>query len=393
MGDIRMTSEHRREDLSFSCVLVSAVFFLVLSQAFILRVPEVVTQIFRPMIVFFLIIKMMQRGQVNFSARSVALVAAIYCTLIIFFVKVNANEIMQASATSLYLLMFWVVCGTPWNRREVRFIIKACFAGAIACAVFLFVSNDPTNLSVGASGDMKMLGMHVNRNKNAYAFSTGTVIGIIYLLHGKNIKKFWACLLTAIVAYALLYSQCRGAFFCAVAGTVIVVTSILLKVKKQDQGKFVLYSALFVLFCVLAYYLLKNSQLSRLIDGDSTSGRDEGIKYAWNLFLSGDLFGKIFGNGYGFEAAHTEGVGAHLVYATYLLSIGLVGCLMITSIFILTGLGIRGSIPHAFWTCAFLRTFFEGLDYYIYIPLILSIIIYNYSSIHRRNCVELFSGK
>lgn len=391
MSNVHLTNEYKKEKLSFGCVLVGAVFFLVLSQALILRVPEIVTQIFRPIIVLFLSIKMTQRGQIQFEAGRIAAIAALYCAFDLLLTGINSEEIMRASAVCLYLLMFWAVCGTPWNRREVQFIIKACFIGALACAVAIFLSNDPTDLHVGNSGDMKLFGTYVNRNKNAYAFTVGTVLGVIYLLYGKNIKKFWITITTIVIAYALLYSQCRGAFFCAVAGVTIVVFGKLLEVKKRDQGKFIVYSVLFVLFCIAAYYLLKNSELSRLIDGDK-SGRDGGIKYAWNLYLDCGIFKKIFGNGHVFESLHTEGVGAHLVYMKYLLAVGVVGCLLITLVFISSGLRIKGAIPYALFASAFLRTFFEGLDYYIYIPLILSVVIYNYSVTHRKRGGELFEG-
>ena len=387
-----MTGEYRKGSLSFSCVLVGSVFFLVLSQALIVKLPDVVTQIFRPLIVFFLLLVMFRRGQEAFPARKVALIAAIYCAFDLLLTSVNVDEITRASAVSLYLLMFWVVTGTPWTKREVQFIIKACFLASFACAIAIFISNDPTDLSVGNSGDMSMFGTYVNRNKNAYAFTIGTVIGVIYLIYGKHVKKFWVLVITAVVAYALLYSQCRGAFFCTVVGVAIVVFGKLLEVKKRDQGKFLLYSFLFILFCIASYYLLKNSELSRLIDGDK-SGRDDGIKHAWQLFLSSDMFGKIFGNGYVYEGAHTEGVGAHLVYTSYLLSTGMVGCLLIVWMFICSGLRIKGTIPLALFICAFMRTFFEGLDYYIYIPLILSMIIYNYSVIYGRKEDELFESK
>ena len=392
MSDVRLTNEYRRERISFSCVLVSTVFFLVLFQAPILKVPEIVTQVFRPVIVFFLLIRMVQRGKIDFSARIIALIMAIYCIIDLMLTKINVDEIIRASAVCLYLLMFCAVTGTAWNKREIRFIVFACFLGTFACAIAIFASNNPTDLHVGTSGNMKMLGTYVNRNKNAYAFTTGTILGVIYLLYGKNIKKFWIAIMTAVIAYALLYSQCRGAFFCAIAGVLILLVSGLLRVKKRDEGKFLFYTLLLIVICIASYFLLKNSQLSRLIDGD-TSGRDDGIQHAWQLFLNGGTFNKIFGFGYCFEGEHTDGCGAHLVYATYLLAIGLTGCTLLVLIFLCTASRIKGAVPYALFINAFLRTFFEGLDYYIYIPLILSLIIFNYTYIYRRSVNELFSGR
>lgn len=389
MNNICPTNEYRRESISFSCIVVSFVFFLVLFQAPILRLPEIATQVFRPIIVFFLLIRMTQKGKIDFSARTIALVAAIYCAFDLLLVKINGDEIMKAAAVILYLLMFCAITGTSWNRREVSFIIFACFIGAFACAVAILMSNNPTDFHTGANNQMQMLGMYVNRNKNAYAFSIGTLIGISYLLYGKNRSKFFVALVTAVIGYALLYSQCRGAFFCTVAGVVIVVAGMLLKIRKQNPSKFLAYSVLFILLCVTAYFLLKNSPLNRLIDGD-TSGRDDGIEYAWQLFRNGDIFNKVFGFGYLYETEHTVGAISHTVYTNFLLSTGLIGAGLIVLLLLCSYKRIKGSLAYAFFAGAFLRTFFEILDYYIYIPLILSIIIFNYSKVYKRPESDVF---
>lgn len=250
MNDTHLTREYGYERLSISCLLVSTVFFLVLSQAFIIRLPEIATQVFRPLIVFFLVIRMHQRGEVKFGARTVAMIAAVYCAFVLVFIPFNTEEIKRTSAVVLYLLMFWAVCGTPWNRREVRFIIMACFVGAFVCSIAFFISNDPTDLHVGTSGEMNMLGVSVNRNKNAYAFSIGTIIGILYLLYGSKKHRIIVLLMTALIAYGLLYSQCRGAFFCTVVGVTILVAGILLRIKKSNEAKSILYSLLFIVFCM-----------------------------------------------------------------------------------------------------------------------------------------------
>ena len=388
MRQSRLTNEHRRESLSFSCVLVSAIFFVVLFQVPILKAPSVVTQVFRPLIIFFLLITMLRRGAISFPARTVAFIAAFHCCLVLLYNSMSVDEITGGVSVILYLLMFCAVTGMPWNKREVRFIIMACFLGAFVCAIALFLSNDPTDLHVGSSGDMKMLGVHVNRNKNAYAFATGTIIGVSYLLKGK--KNFLVAIITAVLVYGLLYSQCRGAFFCTVLGVSILILGWLLDIKKKNEAKFLVYSILFVLFCIAAYYLLKNSELNRLIDGESKSGRDDGMKYAWNLFLNGDFFEIVFGHGFTFEENNTVGPISHLVYTQYLLSTGAIGTLLIVAMITLSGLKVRGSVSYALFANAILRTFFESLDYYIYIPLILSVIIYLYSSSHGTTANSLF---
>ena len=375
----------------FGALVVSAVFFLVLSQAFILRVPEIVTQVFRPIIVVAMLLRMSHdRIVVASNYRTFALLAALYCAFVMLFQKFNIYELTRASAVILYLLMFWSVSGVRWNRKEIQLIMFSCFLAAFVCAIAIFVSNDPTDLHVGTSGEMEMLGVSINRNKNAYAFSLGTIIGLAYILYGNIRFKPLILCVTAVTAYALLYSQCRGAFFCAVAGIVVLVFGLLLRIRRKNPNGFIVYSILFILSCIILYYLIKNSELSRLVDGDSTSGRDDSIKHAWELFLQSDLLGKIFGHGFGFEGENSEEIGAHLVYVSYLLSIGIIGTFLITLMFVQAFRNIRGPIPLALWSAAFLRTFFEGLDYYIYIPLILSMVISTYVKRRGRKGNELF---
>lgn len=383
-----------RERISLGCVIVSAVFFLVLSQAFILRLPDVATQMFRPLIIAIIYIEAKSRGVIKAGYRTSALLAALYCTFVIVLLEqFSVKEMMQGFAIVLYFLMFFAISGVPWNKREIRLIINAVFFATFVCAVVLFISNSPTDLKAARGGDLNILGIPVNRNKNAYAFGIGTVIGMLYLFRGRSTHKLMVALSTAVIAYALLYSQCRGAFICTVAAIMVIALSMIAGEWKHNQGKAIVQAFLLIVVCVAGYYLLKNSELSRLVDGDSTSGRDVGIKEAWQMFLNSDMFGKIFGNGYLYQEQHIDGVGAHLVYVGYLVAVGIIGTGFVVIMFLSAGLKIRGGTAKAFWLFGFLRTFFEGLDYYIYIPLLLAVMIYNYTYLYGRNTYELFSGK
>ena len=390
MNNARLNNEFDNRTLPFSCVLVAAVFFLVLSQAIIIRFPPVFTQVFRPAIVFFLLIRMVQRGQLEFPARRTALIAAIYCILVLLLNPINSDEIMSGLTTSLYLLMFVAVTGIAWNKRESSFIVEAVFWGTFVCAVAVMLSNDITNLHTGVDGDIYIFGVPMNRNKNAYAFAIGVVLGIVFMARNRGLKRLLFTLMTGMMGFCLMYSQCRGAFLCTSLGIFTLIGVELLKLRRRNSAKAFMYAILVVISCIVAYYLIKNSQFSRLIDGESTSGRDIGIKHAWQLFLNSDLFGKIFGNGFGYEEAHSDTIGAHLVYATFLVSSGLVGCMLIILMFVKTFARIKGAVPYALFAVALSRTFFEGLDYYIYIPLILSVISYNYMRLSGRTAYELF---
>ena len=372
---------------------VCIVLFLVLSQVLILKLPESITALFRPALVAVLLIEMMHRGAIISSTRIITFIAAIWMGLVVLLNEIDIKALQYAAGVIFYMLMFWAVTGIAWNKRELRCIISTCFVACAVCAAALLYSNPITDFSAATSGHLNLLGASVNRNKNAYVFAVGTVLGIVYLFKGKNIPKLLVVALTAIIGYALLYSQCRGAFFCTVAAVTVFVAEDLLKLRRINPGRAFFLAIAFVAFCVLAYFLLKNSQLSRLVDGDSKSGRDEGIKYAWNLYLGTDWFGKIFGSGFMYESQNTEGVGAHLVYVGFILSSGVIGVTLIALMFITTFKNIKGSIPYAFFTIAFLKTFFEGMEYNLYSALIIATITYNYTRTYGGNINELFSRR
>lgn len=395
MNELSMTSEHYGDGggrLSVSCIAVAAVFFIVLSQILYARVPDAVTQVFRPMIIFLLIVKALKLGSLSFGTRRISLAAAVYFALVLLLNDWNADEFMLGGAAVLYMLMYWAVVGGKWTDAELRTIVLTCFFAAVVCAAIMFYYNAYDDLSAAQRGELIFNGRLVNRNKNAYTFGLASVIGIAYLLRGGR-HRLIVGISTVFVAYALMYSQCRGAFICTVAAVLVLAASVICAVYRRNHARAVFFAFGLVLLMVLGYIAIKNSEFSRLIDGDSTSGREVGIENAWNMFLGSDTFGKLFGNGFMYEQLHSDTIGAHLVYATFLVATGIVGTALIAALFASTFFRIRGSVPLALCAFAFVRTFFEGLDYYIYIPLILGTVIFNRFELNGRSCNELFGRK
>lgn len=393
MNDTYLDRQYNREAISFSCILVSAVFFIVLSQFVLVVVSsERFTMTFRPIIVFAVFLSLTRRKAVAISAHHVY--ALFICVAAVISLLVHTIDVQRASGWAsdvLYALMFVAVTLTPWNKREVRTILLSCFLGAFVCAVIMLASNPITDFSVASSGGVEFMNTTVNRNKNAYAFNIGAIIGIIYLAKGKNIPKLLVGICTAVMIYGMLYSQCRGAFFSFVAACTVMAVAWVAEINKKNRLKAFLTALVLVFAAVTIYYLLKNSELSRLVDGESTSGRDSGIKEAWELFLNADLFDKIFGCGYEFEAEHMTQIRSHLVYTCYLLNVGILGTLFLIMMLISILRRIKGNLPLAFFMLGFVRTFFELLDYYIYIPFIIALVVFNYVSYTKEDYDTLFS--
>ena len=375
--------------LSLGCVVASLTFFLVLSQFLILRVPSIITNIFRPVIIVVLFIEMHRRGEIRGRTRSVALLTALYLSFLLLFLGYfNSDEIKDGVGRILYLLMFFFIVGTPWTKKEIRIIITSVFLGCFACALVFMLSNNMTDYS--QSEGIELLGITVNRNKNAYAFAIGSALGLVFFLRNRGVVRVIVMIMTAMIGYCLLYSQCRGAFFCAVMAMAWFVLGELRDLKRRGSNHYLLFLILFILFCVVSYYLIKNSELSRLVDTDSTSGRDEGIEHALELFRASDMFSNVFGHGYLYETENTFGAISHSVFTNYLLATGIIGAGLIVLIFLMSFLEIHGSIASSLLAMGTLRLFFELLDYYIYVPLILAFIISRYSHGERSREAKLF---
>ena len=381
-----------RRNLSFSSIAIILIFFLVTSQIFILPLPPIATQIFRPLLIVMCIIHMQKCGSIQLPMRALALLVGVHALVVLFFYRDlwNEDNIANGVAVALFFMMFSFAIGVNWSRRELRWILLACFFGCFVCAVALLASNNPTDFNAATAGHLNLAGYSVNRNKNAYQYAFGSVLGLIYLLKGKRNHKLLLLLMEAVIGYALLYSQCRGAFFSFVGGASILFAGLLLEYRKKNGNRAFAYMVLLIVVYIAGYYLLKNSDLSRLVDGDSTSGRDEGIQAAWKLFLNSDWFCKVFGNGFGFEHQQTQEIGAHMVYVSFLVSMGLIGAGLTIGVFY-SGLKTNfGAGAYALLAVSFLKTFFEVADYNNFIPLILSVVICNYTRVTGRTYYELF---
>ena len=392
--DLRKNKYYESRRLTLSSIIVVLIFFLVTSQIFILPLPPIATQMFRPIMIVMIYLNMLRNGAIRSTPQTIGFLVAIHAAMTLLYHPElwNYDNISEGVAVVLFFAMFAFAIGTVWTKKELKYIIAASFIGCFVCAVALLYSNGPTNLDAATAGHLDLMGTSVNRNKNAYQYAFGTVLGLIYLLHGKQNRKLLIFLMTGVTAYALLYSQCRGAFFSTVGGVTVLLLGRMAEIKrKSGYNKAIVFFLFLLVLYIGTYFALKNSELSRLIDTDSTSGRDEGIEAAWQLFLNSDLFGKIFGNGFGYETMQTGEIGAHLIYVGYLVSMGLIGSGLTACMFFASFRRIFGSGAFALAAVAFLKTFFEGADYNVFIPLILGVVICNYTRVTGRKYYELFS--
>lgn len=375
------------EPLSAEGFFVAFVFFVVLSQFLLYIGPETISQPLRPLIVIILTVQVVRRGRLSLSVCNFALAMSIYQLLVWFFLFPNGGLLRNYLVLVFYFMMLFSVAGFPWNRRELGMILYAAFLATFICAVVFALSN---NMADFADHSMYFMGVEVNRNKNAYAFAFGIVLGRSFLQYGKGRNRIIILLMMLFEGYCLLYSKCRGAFLGVVISVWTVVINRTIRLKRRNNPYIALYLLVFLAICVIGYFVIKYSALSRLVDSEHYSGRDDGIKHAIDLFWQAPLLGKIFGNGMLYEPENTLGIGVHFVYLTYLLEAGIIGAALIGAIFLSAMKNMRGEIQWSLFMIAFSRTFFEGMDYYIFIPLILSICISNYERLYIRPARELF---
>jgi len=375
------------EPLSAEGLFVAFVFFVVLSQFLLYVGPDYISQPLRPLIVVILTVQVVRRGRLSLPVCNLALAMSIYQLLIWFFLYPNGGPFSEYMILVFYYMMLFSVAGFPWNRRELRLIIFAIFIATFICAVVFCLSNNMRDYSDHA---IMFVGEKVNRNKNAYTFAFGIVLGRCYLSYGKGRNKLLVLLIILVEGYCLLYSKSRGAFFGVVISMLIAALTKAIRMKRNNNPYLFLYLLSLLAVFTIGFFMIKNSAWSRLVDSEDLSGRDDGIEHAVDLFLEAPLLGKIFGNGMLYEVNNTAGVGVHFVYLTYLLEAGIIGMMLVILLFVLSMKSMYGELQWSIFIIAFSRTFFEGMDYYIFIPLILALCLSNYERLYGRQCKELF---
>ncbi len=375
------------ETLSAESIFVSFVFFVVLSQFLIHGRSELLTLPLRPLIVLILTLQVVRRGRLRLPVCRTAAVMSVYQILVWFVLYPRGGSIREYLTLVFYFMMLFCVASFPWNRRELGLILSAAFLATVVCAAVFFFSNNMLDFS---DHEMHFMGAAVNRNKNAYAFAFGIILGRSFLAFGKGRSRLLILAAMCFEGYCLLYSRCRGAFLGLIIAYMVICFHKGARMWKEGSPFTFPYVFGNALAVAAVYFLLKNSVLSRLVDSENLSGRDESMEHAVELFFRAPFAGKIFGNGMLYESANTEGIGVHFVYLTYLLEAGIIGMVLVILIFLQALLRTRGEIQLSMLIFALSRTFFEGMDYYIFIPLILSLCLSNYEKMTGRPCRELF---
>ncbi len=375
------------DSLSPESLFVAFVFFVVLSQFLLYGRLEGFSQPLRPLIVLILTVQVVRRGRLDLPVCRAALAMSVYQLLVWFFLYPEGGPFRDYMVLVFYFMMLFTVAGFPWNRGELRLLLYATFLATVVCAVVFALSNNMLDFSDHGT---LFMGQRVNRNKNAYTFAFGIVLGRCYLTYGRGRNKALIVLAMLLEGYCLLYSRSRGAFIGAVLAFCIFALSKIWRMQRNGNPYVFLYILTLLAIGIAVYFLIRASVWSRLVDRENLSGRDDGIRHAIELFRQAPLLGKIFGNGVLYESQNTEGIGVHFVYLTYLLQSGVIGATLIILIFIHGMRSVYGELQWSLFILAFSRTFFEGMDYYIFIPLILSICLSNYERLYGRPCREVF---
>lgn len=120
MYELHLTTKRRAyEPISFGCILISVIFFLVLSQFIFSFIPDIVSQAFRPVIVITLIIMVEKRKiALHEPAHTISLAAAFYCGFVLLLHNIDSEVFISGMNTVMYLLMFYTATKVYWNRRE-----------------------------------------------------------------------------------------------------------------------------------------------------------------------------------------------------------------------------------------------------------------------------------
>lgn len=383
--------------VSFTCLVLCGILGLVLG--FVGKLSPSVTQLFRPAFIAVCILTLNSSRYYKFGAAKTHIVSLVYYTVILFSFKITSATVLTYISIALYTMFFTLAGNRVWTKKEIRIILLTVTLACTIQSIIMLYCN-PGIFKNSGSSHIDFLGVVINRNTIAFAAVPGSICGMFLLLYDRYRKSlmkdvfYLSCCL--ICSFALFSVACRSAFLAAASGLACVVWQKACdandKHERISRKMFAIILILIVLF--FAMFVAEGTFSSRLFDlQDSAddSGRGELWDEAWRLIDEKPVFGGGFT--YWEDTGHT--MGTHNTFLTYMVMSGwvggiLLGCFLLQVL--IAAIKTRNLIPLGFATEIFTHTWTEpGMDYFAYIPLILTFILIRYLNYQSNDLGTIFT--
>lgn len=377
------------ENISTPCV--SLCFLIIVILGFLPVMPDRIVSLVKPV---FLVLCVMfpGRGYYRFSFEKWLVILHIYL-FGIWIANYQTNQSIRSYASMLLFALFFLFAGLrSWNRAEIRLLLYVLILSCTLHSVIAIYSNNGLLHDIG-SQHISFLSKTLNRNSSAFAVTPGMICAIMMVFYGKKnpgIRAFY--FLSALICfYAVVALACRSAFLSAVSGSFLVVWQATRE--HADAGRRFFRRIIFIVFVVALIFggmsILEGTNSSRLFDYSDT-GRNELWDVAWKLIKAKP----VFGGGFDYWGRSGEYMSPHNTFLSIMLISGyigggILGLMMLSMLF--ECVKVRNFVALAFAMETVFHSISEaGLDYYAYIPLILTVILLRFSEYQHRDVSRIF---
>lgn len=373
---------------SVPCFFLCAVLFLVLGIVPI--IPEILVRLLKP---FFLVICIIFPG-LGYYRRGYEKYL-VYLMIHLFFIWILNMSTFRGIGNYVSVLLFslfFLIAGLRiWTPYEIRMILRTVAFAGVLCAVIILASNG-TLFRANGSQHLNFIRIVVNRNMIAFAIVPGTISSLLLCLFIKrNIVARIRYLFSYLFCFFTLTAiSCRSAFLSAVTGSFLIIWE---RITQKNTARRIFHRSLFLFFVyvvlLVSMKILEDTNSARLFDYSET-GRDELWEEAVELIKAKPLLG----GGFDYWERTGHKMSPHSTFLSITLISGIVGGIILGIMIlalVLECLRVHSAIALAFAMEMIFHTITEsGLDYYAYIPLILTSILLHYLEYQHKDLSSLF---
>ena len=380
------------------CLGLSAVFFLILGILPIL--PSPITQMLRPAtIALCFMFPASFQYQLTASGKCM-LVFMAYYVLVLLDHPITQESLMSWASLELFSAFFLFVIARPWSKNNIRLLLIVAALATTFFSVIIFKDN-PDFLHEKSYVGILFMSTSVNDNTAAFGIVPGTLCSLLLLFyspkkqHIVNWPKILFFLCAGISFFSLFCIGARSAFFSALAGAALIVLEWSNDLNTFGKRTFARVTMVFLLIAlfVIGTNVTAGTHSARLFDLDNLTngtGRDLLAEQAWKMIHKKP----IFGGGFDFWVIENgDPLGTHNTFLTQLVQGGYVALLIMLSFLLTTFVEFwksKSLIPLAFFVEVVAHTFTESdLNYYAYIPLIISYSLVRYTFFHRCKVTDI----
>lgn len=379
-------------DITFPCVVLCAVVFCILGVVNI--TPPVITRLCRPTFIFITMLFVSRSYPLRSAKWQIALAAYFAIIYICNSITRSVTEVFLGH--ELFVLFFIFASEHIWSRREINLILNAVIFSCNIQAIVVLFSNSLL-LHAGSQQHIQYLWISTNRNPIAFALVPGAIASFLMLIHCENgvesalFRAYWT-LSFFLCAYDVFAIGCRSAFYSLCMGLGCLIWERVRK-SRTPAEKIIQELMLVILIIVVSRVLIRvaSGAYSARLFSIENSGREDIWDKAFGLIKQKPVFGG------GFDYWETSGanIGTHNTFFTYMLEGGVVALVIVVAHLLsqLREVFSTGSlIPLAFLAETIFHMFTEsGMDYYAYLPMILSVIITRYLQ-YQGSIYDLLNG-